>query len=283
MVARPSDELLQAVTGLEGGVVGSGATCGIITGGVLGLAQLYAPMVNDRGDPARAAILDIAGQYVQWYVGRHGTQRCRERTGVDFHTPGGQMRYFLYGGFFPCLAAIGRSIRRLHDRSNRSFEPWGTADEEPAFHCAEVVMAKIRQATGAGSPEIENIAYVLDGGVGLSGGVCGALAGAVMSVNLVFGINTRRIGLSKNIGKFVTGHVNLFSGRQRRMPEPFGLGKQVVEEFKSAAGSLECRSITGKHFSQYDEFTAHTAGPSACKTVIDASVQSAVRVLEKWR
>ena len=41
MIGRQEDRVLKAFTGLEGGIVASGSTCGLVTGGALGLAQMH--------------------------------------------------------------------------------------------------------------------------------------------------------------------------------------------------------------------------------------------------
>jgi hypothetical protein len=41
MIGRREDRLLQASAGLEGGIVASGSTCGVVSGGALGLALMH--------------------------------------------------------------------------------------------------------------------------------------------------------------------------------------------------------------------------------------------------
>ena len=41
MIGRRENRMLKAFTGLKGGIVASGSTCGIVTGGALGIALMY--------------------------------------------------------------------------------------------------------------------------------------------------------------------------------------------------------------------------------------------------
>ncbi|MFC1851747.1 C-GCAxxG-C-C family (seleno)protein [candidate division CSSED10-310 bacterium] len=50
---------------------------------------------------------------------------------------------------------------------------------------------RYKRSHGIGDPLLERFSFIFDGGVGLQGGVCGALAGAVMSINLQLGMNIR--------------------------------------------------------------------------------------------
>ena len=66
--------------------------------------------------------------------------------------------------------------------------------DEP-IHCAQQVLKGIREQTGIGDDLLEQLSFVFDGGIGLQGGVCGALAGAIMGVNLLIGMNVREMKL----------------------------------------------------------------------------------------
>ena len=60
--------------------------------------------------------------------------------------------------------------------------------DEP-IHCAKLVLEGIKKQTGIGDDLLENLSFIFDGGIGLQGGACGALAGAIMGINLVMGMS----------------------------------------------------------------------------------------------
>lgn len=67
MTSKQDDILLKAGTGLEGGVVASGSTCGVVTGGALGLGLMYDDELKKKGDCAEVALLSLVGDYVRWF------------------------------------------------------------------------------------------------------------------------------------------------------------------------------------------------------------------------
>ena len=87
MISKREDHVLKAFTGLEGGVVASGSTCGVVTGGALGLAMLHDNVLQERGIAAEAGVLSLIGEYVRWFEESYGSSFCRDRTGVDFSVP----------------------------------------------------------------------------------------------------------------------------------------------------------------------------------------------------
>jgi len=40
MIGKPENKLLKSITGLEGGVVATGSTCGVVSGGAIGFGFL---------------------------------------------------------------------------------------------------------------------------------------------------------------------------------------------------------------------------------------------------
>jgi C_GCAxxG_C_C family probable redox protein len=280
------DLLLKAVTGLEGGVVAGGSTCGVVTAGALGLARLWREKTGL--DPASSpALTGLVADYVGWFEGAVGTTLCRERTGVDFHTAPGLARYFLPGDrVLRCISHIGRALSRL-DLVGTAIAavPDGEKQDRLAVpcHCASAVLAAVRERTGAGDRRIEQAAAVLSGGVGLSGGVCGALAGSVMGINLIFGMDARHCGRMRIMRDFAVGHVNLLVARTRWMPEPFGIGREIVRRFCERAGSRTCRLIVGRGFADLSDFSAHSAESGTCRDLIRFSSDLAVEAIERWR
>lgn len=83
-----------AATGLEGGCVANGSTCGIASGGALGIALMNDHHLKNNGSCAEAAVLKSVGSYMDWFHDTYSTTQCRERNKVDFHSVTGQLKYF---------------------------------------------------------------------------------------------------------------------------------------------------------------------------------------------
>ncbi|MGV7223290.1 MAG: C-GCAxxG-C-C family protein [Nitrospinales bacterium] len=286
MINKPDDSILKAFTGLEGGVVASGSTCGVVSGGAMGLAISHYDEIINNGLPAQIGVLSLIEDYVNWFDNKYHTTYCRERTGTNFYSGMGQLRYFLPGDkVAKCMWHIRGSLRHLNSTfqnelpKNISFSDKG----DKPFHCAKQVLTGIKEQTGITNERLENLSFVFDGGVGLQGGVCGALAGAIMGINILVGMDIRSNSYFQNVKAFTIGHYNLLRDKQIGSPEPFNVGKQVVEKFKKEAGELECKSITGKRFSAWDEFQEFVQSSDKCAHLIKMATNEASKQIETYK
>ena len=283
------DELIKGVTGLEGGCVACGSTCGVVTGGALGIAMGHESEIAASGLPGQKQVLRQVSEYVDWFAGTYGSSLCRERSKSDFYSTWSQLKYFLtFYRLFGCFRHIRGAMRYLYEGRHQSINaPENIIDKisgestGETLHCARAVLEKIRDNTGIGSQRLEHLSFVFDGGVGLSGGLCGALAGAVMGINLFLGLPVRQASFWKTVKTFSIGHVNLLVDRPFGKKEPFKAGKQVLQKFKEMAGSTECRTITGKEFLGWDDFQAYISGADPCRKLMDAAAKEAIGIIRE--
>jgi len=159
--------MLKAYTGLEGGLVASGSTCGVVTGGAAGIALMHLDALSQAGAVAEFRILPLVQDYMHWFEKHYGSCLCRYRTGVDFHTPAGQTRYFLPGDKTAgCLLHIRGAVRYISELRNRPLpdsDQTAGADLGRATHCAATVLEKIAERTGLSDDTLSRIAFVLRG------------------------------------------------------------------------------------------------------------------------
>ena len=284
MIGRREDLLLKAFTGLEGGLVASGSTCGVVTGGALGLALMHEDVLQDRGTAAEAEVMSLVGEYVRWFEESFGTSSCRERTGINFYTAMGQIRYFFPGDRIgKCFWHIRGAVRHLYTYQGKELpemdgQPYDIEGEP--IHCAQAVLRGVKDRTGIGDPLLERLSFIFDGGVGYQGGVCGAIAGAVMGINLLLGMNIRDAKYSQTIKAFVVGHKNLLLDKSIGEPEPFGVGKNIVQRFREEAGATECCKITEKEFSDSADFQRHMSSSDKCAGLIELATTEASNAIE---
>ena len=285
MIDRREDPVLKAFTGLEGGIVASGSTCGVVTGGALGLALMYDAVLQEKGITAEMGMMSLIGDYIKWFEDSYGSSLCRERSCVNFYTTGGQLRYLLPGDRVgKCLWHIRGAMRYLYACQEKGLpvidvEPKGTQYEP--IHCAQVVLRGIRERTGIGDPLLERLSFIFDGGVGFQGGVCGALAGAVMGLNLLLGMNIRETSYFKTLKAFTVGHINLLLDKPIGKPEPFGVGKNIIQRFREEAGAIECRTITEKEFSGWTDFQKHISSSDKCTGLIELVTTEASKAIKR--
>lgn len=250
----------------------NGSTCGIATGGALGIALTYEQYLHQDDPQADAFVIHAAGNYMDWFQKTHGTTQCRERNQVDFQKTMGQLRYFLsIRKIVRCLQMEGRALQYLTMEHEAMPQVYAAPAEKTSscktVHCAAEVLKQVREKTGIGNQRLERLSMVLDGGVGLRGMLCGAAAGAVLAINLVHGFDLRKMSYVSNIGKFITGHINLIRKSPKRQ-DTFSIGKQMVNRFREHAGSIECRFITGKRFESMDDFGRHMENSRTCRSLI---------------
>ena len=287
MVDKPNDQMLKAYTGLEGGVVASGSTCGVISGGAMGLAISHYDEIMTNGLPAQIGILSLIGDYVKWFEDSYGSTYCRDRSGVDFYKAMGQIRYLIPGDkIMKCMWHIRGTIRHLysyHKKELPAVEMYGSKNEDEPIHCATKVLMGIREQTGISNENLEQLSFIFDGGVGLQGGVCGALAGAIMGINLLVGLNIRDTSYYQSVKAFTVGHTNLLKKKSFLSPEPFNVGKQLVQQFKEEAGGMECKVITGKELSEWPEYQSYVKSSKKCEGLIELATNEASKAIEMYK
>lgn len=287
MTGYQDNNLVKAVTGLEGGCVACGSTCGVVSGGSLGIALNHESEISENGVSAEKKVLRQVGEYVDWFGKTYGSSLCRERTRTDFYSTWGQLKYFLtiyhMAGCFHHIHGAMRYLYQTNQKPTALSNNSATGKAGKSFHCARAVLEGIRENTGIGNKRLENLSFVYDGGVGLSGGVCGALVGAITGINLLMGLSVRDMSYWKIIKGFSVGHVNLLVDRPFGTREPFNAGKQVVKKFEKIAGSFECQAITEKKFSGWDDFQAFIKGASQCRKLIDFAVEEASGIIRQYQ
>ena len=240
----------------------------------------------EKGIPAQAGLLALVGEYVKWFEDNFGTSLCRERSGVDFHTTMGQLRYFMPGDkVSKCLWHIRGAIRYLYSFRQKELpmiKVKSEAKQDKPIHCAKQVLKGIKEKTGTGEDLLEQLSFVFDGGIGLQGGACGALAGAIMGVNLLIGMNIRDMRYSEILKAFAVGHKNLRTNKPVEKAEPFNVGKDIVKNFKNEAGAIECQNITGQKFSDWSDFQKFISSSVKCTGLMEFAKDQASTAIRKY-
>jgi hypothetical protein len=286
MISKQEDVLIKASAGLEGGIVSRGSTCGVVSGGALSLALMHREDLLGGGVEAEIGLLSAVGDYVNWFSERYGTTACRERSGVDLWTLQGFIRYMIPPDrMFRCLSHTSGAMQYLYDMQGYDLpmvESVSMGSNTHPIHCAQSVLEEVRKRTGIGDPLLEKVSTVLDGGVGLQGGACGALAGAVMAINVPMGINLRDASVLQAMIAFFSGHKHLRSTDMNKTDDPYAVGKRIVERFTEDAKSIDCSAITGEDFSGWASFHRHMSSSDTCRRLLDLCISEATSAIEQY-
>ncbi|MBC7228772.1 MAG: C_GCAxxG_C_C family protein [Actinobacteria bacterium] len=254
---------------LEGGGASEGSTCGVVSGGCMAVVLAHLGDILEGEAGKGEALYGRLREYTAWFEESFGSTLCRERSGLDLNELLSFMDYLFTGKVFTrCVNHIGRAVSHLIELMNRPLEGGGEASAidlrlaSGGGYCAAEVLKGLREETGLGSLFLERMSVALDGGVGLSGGLCGALGAALLAMGLVWGIDPRKEGLVGTLVPFVRGHVNLYAGRSE--PELWAVANPFMREFRKRYGSLECRDLTGCRFGSGSELAEHVESSESC-------------------
>jgi len=91
------------------------------------------------------------------------------------------------------------------------------------FFCAESVLLAIAESQGIQSDLIPRIATGFCSGVSRTGGMCGAVSGAIMGINLVAGRNSPDESIEVS----------------------YALIQELIRRFEGQYGSVNCRQVIG--------------------------------------
>ena len=91
------------------------------------------------------------------------------------------------------------------------------------FFCAESVLQAIAESQGIQSDLIPRIATGFCSGISRTGGICGAVSGAIMGINLVAGRNSPAESIEVS----------------------YTLTQELISRFEKQHGSVNCRQLMG--------------------------------------
>jgi hypothetical protein len=250
VVDRSFDNLLKleecAVMPLAGGVMGNGYQCGMLWGGALAAgAQAY--RLYGSGPQAEAEAVIASQRLVESFRVRAREINCAEITEIEWKTTSKRqmatqvVKFFARGGPIGCFRLAADYAEVAFDEINTSLaEKHVQVPPHPAS-CAAMLAKKMGV-----SDMYAVMAAGLAGGIGLSGGACGALGVAIW----IAGMN-----LLKNGGKleFNAPHAS-----------------DAIERFlKIADYEFECSRIVGRKFESIGDHASYLRD-GGCSKIIEA-------------
>jgi len=158
---------------LAGGIVQHGYQCGQLWGAVLAAgAQAY--RLFGPGPQAETAAIIAAQRLVNAFRAHCGYVDCLELTETDWRIPKQILWYLIRGGAIRCFGMTAGFAPVAFREINEAFSDRHIKAPPPPASCAAVLAQKM------GASDLHTVmAAGLAGGIGFSGGACGALGAAI--------------------------------------------------------------------------------------------------------
>jgi hypothetical protein len=289
IMKKDEDIVHKAIQGFEGGILGCGSTCGIALGGAIGLGLLHDDLLQKGDINTDEQIIHIAGKYIQLYEKKAHTTLCRERSSVDFWSRWGNIKYLvLPNNYIRCAISISDSVKNIFDLQENKIQieqAKSLKNNTEIFHCAQAVLKGVRKKTGIGNDLIERISIVLDGGVGLQGGACGALTGAIMAVYMTKGLNMNNESLNGSLKAYFGDRLFHYLRTQEIDNESkhIDLLLDYIKLFRRHYKSIECAKITNTQFTDFGSFQGHMKSSSQCKEIVQFSIETISEIFNRLK
>ncbi|MFC2013096.1 C-GCAxxG-C-C family (seleno)protein [Chloroflexota bacterium] len=170
----------EATMPLAGGIMNHGYQCGMLWGATLAAgAQAY--RLFGPGPQAETAAIIATQRLVESFRARNKNEiNCLEITETDLHSTKQSLKYFLLkGGVIGCFRmAVGYAPEALSE-INTALSGIHIEAPSPPVSCSAMLAQKM------GLSDMHTVmAAGLAGGIGLSGGACGALGAAIWIIGM---------------------------------------------------------------------------------------------------
>ncbi len=229
----------EATIPLAGGIANQGYQCGMIWGAAIAAgAQAY--RLLGPGPQAETEAVMAAQKLVESFRARYNNINCLEITETNLQNKMGILKLLLKGGPIKCLRMIVGYAPEAFSEINTALSVEHSEAPSPPVSCAAMLAQKM------GVSDMHTVmAAGLAGGIGLSGGACGALGAAI----------------------WITG--------MKRPDEPVGFnvmnswaGDTIERFLKSSDYEFECSEIVGRKFENIDDHAGYLRD-GGCSKIIE--------------
>ena len=228
---------------LMGGIMNHGYQCGMVWGAALaGGAQAF--RLLGAGPQAETAAIIAARRIVKSFSARYNSINCLEITDMNMQgkiQPLKLLKFFIKGGPIGCFRMAVQYAPEAFGEIYNAFSEKLTEVPSPPVSCAAMLAQKM------GASEMHAVmAAGLAGGIGLSGGGCGALGAALW----LTGITGGREGVGdKVVSSRVTATIDKFL--------------KNATDFK-----FECTEIVGREFESISDHADYLRG-GGCANILE--------------
>jgi hypothetical protein len=236
-----------AVSPLAGGILGNGYQCGMLWGAVLAAgAQVYQHFGSGAQAETKAVL--TAQRLVEVFKAHNKHINCSEITEMNWKGASTRglaaqvLKFFLKGGPIVCFSMSASYARLAFNETNSTYSDRQIEAPPPPVSCAAMVAKRM------GASDLHTVmAAGFAGGIGLSGGGCGALGTAIwiIGMNYMKQTNTKP-GLDNPVAS------------------------AAVEEYlESADYEFECSKIVGRKFDDIADH-ANYLREGGCAKIIES-------------
>ena len=234
----------EASAPLAGGIAGQGYQCGMLWGAALAAgAQAY--RLLGPGPQAEAEALITAQRLVKSFRARNKEINCGDIIQLNWKSSSQRqlLKFFLRGGPINCFRMAANYAQLAYNEINPPFPEKPIEAQFNPVSCTAVLAQKM------GESDLHTVmAAGLAGGIGLSGGACGALGAAIW----IIGMNHAKEEEVKNFG----------------FDNPIALA--VIDRFlESADYEFECAKIVGRTFENVADHAGYLRD-GGCSKIIEA-------------
>ena len=241
----PMEEEERAADPLAGGVLLQGYQCGFLWGATMAVGA-EAFRRSENPDQAVGLAMKAGAQMVESFRNRAKCTDCYDITQASWTKTSGVVKYFATGKMVTCFKLADRWAPEAIKAAKEGLNTDTSDLPEKPVSCASEVVRKMC----AGPTEMAIVAGFA-GGIGLSGGGCGALSAAIWMNSLKW--------CRENPGK--SGY-----------PNP--RAKETLDAFLVAADyEFECPKLAGRRFSSVSEHSEFVKC-GGCQKIIDALAAS---------
>lgn len=233
----------QAAMPLAGGIMQHGYQCGMIWGATLAAgAQAY--RLLGPGPRAETGAIIAAQSLVESFRAQNNNINCLEITEIDKSSSTMQMitYFFIKGGTISCMRMAVRYAPVAFDKINSALSAKNIEAPSPPVSCSAMLAQKM------GVSDMHTVMTAgFAGGIGLSGGACGALGAAIW----IIGMNSIKEG---------AGKIDFMNPKATD-----AIGRFI----KCTDFEFECSKIVGRRFEDVDDHAAYVRG-GGCSKIIEA-------------
>jgi hypothetical protein len=220
---------------LAGGLLQNGYQCGLLWGAAL-TAGAQAYRRSGSSPQAESQAILTTQRLVEAFLTRKKSINCRQITGIEWKQPSQRrlqwqlFMYFIKGGAAGCFRLAARYAQLAFDEVNAAYPEKHIELPDHPVSCAAMLARKM------GASDLHAVmAAGLAGGIGVSGGACGALGTAVWIIAMKSGLQSYQ--------DFVNTPPQI---------------QKVLDAFiKSSGSEFECSKIVGRKFENVADHAAY--------------------------
>jgi len=236
---NPHEQHEQSIDQMAGGILQQGHQCGQVWGAAMGAGtEVYR---RHRGHPKAVAMAIRSSQaLVESFKNRARSVDCFDIMETDWTKKGNIPKMLVTGKFLTCFRLADKWAPEAFETLNQSLNE--AIDDLPAetISCASEVVKSM-----GGSDEEAIMAAGFAGGIGLSGGGCGALAAAIWMKSL------QRIR----------------NGEKTDFPDK-NLNEFLKKFYEHTDFEIRCDQICGRKFNTMEDHSDYIRG-GGCKELLD--------------